>query len=70
MIFICENCRYLFEADLRECRCVDCGKLRIRPAVKEERREYWKLQEEFYPEREIPEEYRTDPEQDIQRISA
>lgn len=59
MIFICEHCHYMFEADLKECRCQDCGKPRIRPALDVEKIEYWKLQAEFHPEREIPEEYRT-----------
>ena len=57
MIFICENCHYLFEANLKECRCPDCGKLRIRPADPTERSEFWKLQAEFHPERKIPAEY-------------
>lgn len=57
MIFTCDHCRYLFEADIKECRCPDCGKLRIRPAGFAEKMEYWKLQAEFHPERKIPAEY-------------
>ena len=57
MIFICEHCRYLFEADIKECRYPDCGKLRIRLAGIPERNEYWKLQAEFHPEREMPAGY-------------
>ena len=57
MIFICNHCHYLFEAELKECRCPDCGKLRIRPADASECNKYWRLQAEFHPERQIPKEH-------------
>ena len=51
MIYICEDCHFLFWSDIEIEQCPDCGKLAVRPADEEEQAEYWSYQREFHPER-------------------
>ena len=40
-LYCCEACKYLFESNREEIvQCPDCGKLKIRPAYKEEIKEF------------------------------
>ena len=40
MLYACEECRYLFEADREPEQCPDCGKYAVREATRSEREEY------------------------------
>ncbi len=51
MIYICEDCHFLFWSDIETEQCPDCGKSAVRPADEEEQAEYWSYQKEFHPER-------------------
>jgi predicted nucleic acid-binding Zn-ribbon protein len=42
MIYVCGNCRFVFERTGEICSCPDCGKPDIREASEEERGEYRK----------------------------
>lgn len=44
MIYICENCRYLFLVDVSLNQCPDCGKMSVRPATDSEKAEYERIQ--------------------------
>jgi predicted nucleic acid-binding Zn-ribbon protein len=40
-LFCCDACKYLFESNKEEIvQCPDCGKLKVRPANKEEIKEF------------------------------
>ena len=40
-LYCCEACKYLFESNKEEIvQCPDCGKLKVRPANKEEIKEF------------------------------
>jgi rRNA maturation endonuclease Nob1 len=51
MIYICEDCHFLFWSDVETEQCPDCGKTAVRPADEAEQAEYWSYQKEFHPER-------------------
>lgn len=41
MLYACDVCRLLFESDEENIeRCLDCGKKKVRPATKEEIKEF------------------------------
>ena len=41
MLYACDACRFLFESDEEKIeRCPDCGKKKVRPATKEEIKEF------------------------------
>ena len=41
ILFCCDACKYLFESNKEEIvQCPDCGKLKVRPANKEEIKEF------------------------------
>lgn len=46
-IYICENCKFLFEWVDKEERCPDCGSDRIRPSNEQEFKEFLRYREEF-----------------------
>lgn len=46
IIYTCDSCRYIFEAEAGCNQCPDCGKLQIRPANDDEQREYLKRKDE------------------------
>jgi rRNA maturation endonuclease Nob1 len=40
MIYVCENCHFLFKDGKEADRCPDCGKRNIRPATADEQQEF------------------------------
>lgn len=42
MIYVCDNCHFLFSYTVEPEQCPDCGKYAIRPADEAERQEYEK----------------------------
>jgi len=42
MIFVCDNCHFLFSRTVEPEQCPDCGKYMVRPAVEAEQQEYEK----------------------------
>ncbi len=47
MIYCCNACRFLFERTGEVNQCPDCGKLHIREATEEEKKEFEMLKNEF-----------------------
>ena len=45
MIYVCENCKFLFERQGEVFHCPGCGSGHIRPADEEERQQYIKSKE-------------------------
>lgn len=46
MIYTCEKCKFLFEAEIEVTQCPDCGKFEVRPASQQEINEYARYQAE------------------------
>lgn len=44
MIYICENCKYLFSSDKELDQCPDCGKYAVYTASESEVEEYHRIQ--------------------------
>ncbi len=40
MVYVCENCKFVFERQGEVVQCPGCGSGHIRPADEEERRQY------------------------------
>ena len=41
MLYTCEKCKFIFESDKENIvQCPECGKLKVRPANKEEIKEF------------------------------
>ena len=47
MIYVCENCYYIYSVKSDNCQCPDCGKGKVRLTKVDEIIEYNKRQEEF-----------------------
>ena len=47
MIFVCDQCHFLFSRTKEPEQCPDCGKYAVREADEAERLEYEKLRKEF-----------------------
>ena len=47
MLFACDQCYFLFEAEKQPERCPDCGKKAVRPADEREQDEYQNRRKEF-----------------------
>ncbi len=47
MIYQCDNCNYVFEAEKDIEQCPDCGKYAIRNATEKEEKDYRRIQDEL-----------------------
>ncbi len=40
MIYVCDQCHFIFSSDIEPEQCPDCGKYAVRPADETEQEEY------------------------------
>ena len=48
VIFVCDNCHFLFSRAVRSEQCPDCGKYAVREASEAEQQEYEEHLKEFH----------------------